>query len=274
MRVRGEPHLFGRFSACFVDRDFRTGGVHSLFHELDRLFQEEFEVPERLAAVFGQWDEIDWWFLRHHRGHKAMATSIDLCRAAELPWAPRLGAGGIRISSAHDGAAATLELSGECHVRRDGRFDAWRAAFPGATDLCWRAWRGSEIAGLAITRDRDGERLILDWALAPGDADAGHALLRGMAGPARLPLRIRFWTSDLFTFTLFQDAGFRVFAGPEVYLAVRTVLPQINHLWLSQVWQVTLADAGVRPLPRLTVGESIVYPPPPGTLDGHGRYGH
>ena len=55
---------------------------------------------------------------------------------------------------------------------------------------------------------------------------------------------------------------------------MRTALPSANHLWLSQEWQVTMADAGVQPLPRLTVGEPIVYPPPPGTLDGRGRYGH
>jgi hypothetical protein len=275
MQVKGEPCIFGRFNACFIDPAYRAGGVHSLFFELDRLFQEEFEVPERLAAVFGQWDEVDWWFLRHLRGHKALATSIDLCRAAEASPAPRSGDEGLRITRVLDGPAPTARLhGGECHVRREGRFDAWRAAFPGASDLGWQAWRGSELAGVAVTRDRGGERLILDWALAPGDADTGHALLRALVGAARTPVRARFWTSDLFTLTLFQDAGFSVFAGSEAHLAVRTVLSQINHLWLSQTWQVTLADAGVKPLPRLTVGEPIVYPPPPGTLDGHGRYGH
>lgn len=275
MLLKGEPHLFGRFNACFIDPAFRAGGVHSLFFELDRLFQAEFEVPERLAAVFGQWDEIDWWFLRHLRGHKALATSIDLGHAGEPSLAPRSGGERIRITRADDGAIPTAGLChGDCHVRREGRFGAWRAAFPGASDLHWQAWRGSELAGVAITRDRGGERLILDWALAADDADVGHALLGALIGAARVPVRARFWTSNLFTLTLFQDAGFRVSAGSETHLAVRTVLSQINHLWLSQEWQVTLADAGVKPPPRLTVGEPIVYPPPPGTLDGHGRYGH
>ena len=284
MQVQGEPHLFGRFSACFIDRAYRAGGVHSLFFELDRSFQEEFELPERLAAVFGQWDEVDWWFLRHLRGHKAVATSIDLCRAAGLPVPGGSsasggdggdGGDGITITNAHDGPASAARLDvGVCGVRRDARFDAWRAAFPGATDQGWQAWRAGELTGVAITRDRSGERLILDWALAPDDAETGHALLRALVADAAAPVRARFWTSDLFTLNVFQDAGFVVAAGSEAYLSVRTVLPRINHLWLSQEWQVTLADAGVRPLPQLTVGESIVYPPPPGTLDGRGRYGH
>ena len=275
MSVTGEAHAFGRFNACFIEPAYRTGGVHSLFVELDRTFQEEFEVRERLAAVFGQWDEVDWWFLRHHRGHRAVATSIDLCHVAILPIPGGPGGDGIDITNTHEGPApASRPDVGACGVRRDDRFDAWRVAFPGASDREWKAWRAGELSGVAITRDRGGERLILDWAVAPHDEQTGHALLRALVGNARMPVRARFWTSDLFTLTLFQDAGFAVVAGAEAYLSVRTVLPSINHQWLSQEWQVTMADAGVQPLPRLTVGEPIVYPPPPGTLDGRGRYGH
>jgi hypothetical protein len=280
MHVKGEEQLFGRFNACFIDEAYRVGGVHGLFLELDRMFQERFEVPERLAAVFGQWDELDWWLLRHLRGHDAVATSIDLRHGVERP--DPGGAGGnddgddeIQITNTIDAAAPSDRLdTGACHVRRDGRFAAWRAAFPGASDQGWQAWRAGELCGMAITRDRDGERLILDWAVAPDDAATGHALLRSLVGEARTPVRARFWTSDLFTLTLFQDAGFLVAAGPEAYLSVRAVQPRINHLWLSQEWQVTMADAGVRPLPRLTVGEPIVSPPSPGTLGGRERYGH
>lgn len=275
MQVKGEPHLFGRFYACFIEPAYRAGGVHSLFNEIDRVFQEEFEVRERLAAVFGQWDEVDWWFLRHTRGHKAVATSIDLCHPADRPVPGGSGGDEIVITNVHDAAVSAARLDvGECGVRRDGGFDAWRAAVPGESDRGWQARRAGEPAGVAITRDRGGERLILDWAVAPDDAETGHALLRAVVDDARTPVRARFWTSDRFTLTLFQDAGFVAVAGSEAYLSVRTVLPSINHLWLSEEWQVTMADAGVRPLPRLTIGEPIVYPPPPGTVDGRGRYGH
>lgn len=278
MQVKGEPQVFGRFNACFIDRAYRTGGVHSLFMELDETFQQEFEVPDRLAAAYGQWDEVDWWFLRHKRGHKVVATSIDLCRAADLPVPDEDGPAGdeqVEVTNVIDADASAARLDGgTCSVRREGPFEAWRVTFPGTSDLGWQAWRAGELSGVAITRDRGGERLILDWAIAPDDAATGRALLRSLVGDASVPVRARFWTPDQFTLSLFQDAGFVVAAGAEAYLSVRTVLPSINHLWLSQEWQVTMADAGVQPLPRLTVGEPIVYPPPPGTLDGRGRYGH
>ena len=94
-----------------------------------------------------------------------------------------------------------------------------------------------------------------------------------MTVDARAPVHTRFWTSDVFTLLRFQEAGFEVEAGPEVYLSVRPVLPHVHHLWLSENWHVTLADAGLRPMPRLTIGEPIVYPPSPGTLRGRQRYG-
>lgn len=273
MRIRNEPRTFGRFYACFIDADFRAGGVHGLFFEIDRMFQETFEVRDRLAAVFGQWDEVDWWFLRHTRGHKAVATSIDLCRPADR--APPDADGIDEIVLANDGepAAGAFDI-GVCGARRDGAFMAWRAAVPGATDREWRASRAGDPTGVAITRDRDDERLLLDWAVASDDETSGRALLRAVIGDGRTPIRARFWTSDPFTLALFQDAGFHAVAGAEAYLSVRTVVPDVSHLWLSEHWQVTMADAGVRPMPRLTIGEPIVYPPPPGTLDGRGRYGH
>ena len=271
MRIRGEPRLFGRFYACFVDPLYRTGGVHGLFVELDEAFRAAFEVRDRLAAVYGQWDELDWWFLRHRRGHKAIATSIDLCRGTADP----LPTGALRITGDDDQPTSSGSLDpGECDVRREDGFDAWRAAVPGSSDRRWRAWRGDALAGIAITRDRAGERLLLDWAVAPDDDEAGRALLAAAVGDGHTPVRARFWTSDTFTMTLFQAAGFTATAGAEVHLSVRTVLPAVDYLWLSESWHVTMADAGVRPMPRLTIGEPIVYPPPPGTADGRGRYGH
>ncbi|GEM_PF-2630009 len=275
MLVKGAAHMFGRFNACFIAEEYRAGGVHSLFMEIDQMFRSEFEVRERLAVVFGQWDEVDWWFLRHTRGHKAIATSIDLCRAVGFPLPAGPSADEIRITNALEGPGAEIRLGvGVCGVQRDGRFDAWRTVFPGASDLGWQAWRGGELRGVAITRERGGERLIIDWSVAPDDFDSGHALLRAVVGGGRMPVRARFWSPHLSTLTLLQKAGFVVVAGAEAFLSVRTVLPSINHLWLSQEWQLTMADAGVQPLPQLTVGEPIVYPPPPGTLDGRGRYGH
>ena len=275
MLVKGEPRLFGRFTACYIEPAYRTGGVHSLFFELDRLFQQQFEETGHLAAVFGQWEEIDWWFLRHHRGHKAVATSIDLVRGAEDPLRDRGAGDGVTITTSQYGADSAPALAvGECGVRRDATFNAWRAAFPGAPCEGWQARREDTLTGVAITRERGDERLILDWAVAPDDEQTGKALLAALMGDGTKPIRARFWTSDLVTLELFQDAGFVVEPGCESYLAVRTALPSINHLWLSQEWQVTTADAGTRALPQLTVGESIVYPPPPGTLDGRGRYGH
>lgn len=268
MQVKGEPLLFGRFHGCFLAPAYRTGGVHALFAALDDLFRETFEVRERLAAVFGQWDESDWWTLRRARGHDAVATSIDLCRPADRPVLD-LGGDELVITRGGDGPtpAGPLEV-GPCGVRRDGAFDAWRAAAPGSSDRLWQAWRADERTGVAITRDRGGERLILDWAVVPDDTDTVRALLRALILDANAPVRTRFWTSDVFTLLLFQEAGFAVDAGAEVYLSVRPVLPHVNHLWLSQNWQVTLADAGVRPMPRLTIGEPIVVPPSPGSLGG------
>ncbi len=271
MRIRGDDYVFGRFYACFIDPAYRTGGVHSLFIELDEMFREAFESRDRLAAVFGQWDELDWWFLRHTRGHKAIATSIDLCRAA----AGALPTGEIRITGVDDGARSPAVLDvGACGVRRDGAFHAWRTAVPGANDRGWCAWREDALVGVAIARDRRDERLLVDWAVAPDDDAAGHALLAAVVGDGHVPVRARFWTSDAFTLALFQAAGFSVEAGTEAYLSTRTVVPGIDYLSLSQSWHVTMADAGVHPLPRLTIGEPIVYPPPPGTADGRGRYGH
>jgi hypothetical protein len=266
MQVKDVPQLFGRFHSCFVDPAYRTGGVHGLFAALDDLFRETFEVRDRLAAVFGQWDEADWWYLRRARGHDAVATSVDLCRPFDLPVLD-LGGDEVVITQGGDGPTPTGPLDvGSCGVRRDGAFDTWRAAAPSSSDRIWQAWRADERTGVAITRDRGGERLILDWAVVPDDTDTVRALLHALIVDAGAPVRTRFWTSDVFTLLLFQEAGFAVLAGAEVYLSVRPVLPHINHLWLSEAWHVTLADAGVRPMPRLTIGEPIVTPPSPGTL--------
>lgn len=268
MLIKGEPLLFGRFHSCFIAPQYRTGSAHSLFAALDELFRDTFEHPERLAAVFGQWDEPDWWHLRRARGHDAVATSIDLHRPVGRPVLGSLG-DAIAITQDGDGAApAGLLKVGSCGVRHEGVFDAWRAAAPGHSDQIWQAWRAGERTGLAITRESGGLRLILDWAVAPGDPESARALLHALIGEAGLPLHTRFWTADVPTLLLFQEAGFVVVAGPEAYLSVRPVLPHVHHLWLSESWHVTLADAGRRPMPRLTIGEPIVHPPPQGSLGG------
>ncbi|MEM7200639.1 MAG: hypothetical protein AAF628_10260 [Planctomycetota bacterium] len=268
MLVKGEPLLFGRFHCCFIEPAYRTGGVHSLLAALDDLFQETFENRERLAAVFGQWDEADWWHLRRARGHDAVATSIDLVRPIDQP-VPERDGDGVVITQGSDGRVPIRSLDvGSCGVRHDGAFDAWRAAAPGRSDRLWQAWRAGERTGVAITRDAGGIRLILDWAVGPEDADSVRALLHAIVVDARAPVHTRFWTSDVSTLLLFQQACFGVLPGPEVYLSVRPVLAHVHQLWLSETWHVTLADAGSRPMPRLTIGEPGVYPPPPGTLGG------
>ncbi len=273
MLVKGEPSLFGRFHSCFIEPAYRTGGVHSLFAALDDLFRETFERRERLGAVFGQWDEADWWHLRRARGHDAVATSIDLRRPADRP-VPELGGDGTVITRGGDGRGPASALGvGQCGVRHNGVFDAWRAAAPGRTDRLWQAWRAGERTGVAITRDAGGVRLILDWAVEPENADSVRALLHAILVDTRAPVHTRFWTSDVFTLLRFQEAGFAVAAGPEVYLSVRPVLPHVHQLWLSETWHVTLADAGLRPIPRLTIGEPTVYPPSPGGLGGRQRGG-
>lgn len=272
MLVKGEPLLFGRFHSCFIEPIYRTGGVHGLFAALDDLFQETFEIRERLAAVFGQWDETDWWHMRRARGHDAVATSIDLRRPADRP-VLELGGNGTVITQDGDGPVPANSLNvGSCGVRHDGVFDAWRAAAPGRSDRIWQAWRAGERTGVAITRDTGGVRLILDWAVGPEDTESVRALLHAMIVDAGAPVHTRFWTSDVPTLLLFQEAGFDVVAGPEVYLSVRPVLPHVHHLWLSETWHVTLADAGLRPMPCLTIGEPIVYPPSPGTSGERQRY--
>ena len=276
MQVLGEPLLFGRFHSCFIEPAYRTGGVHGLFAALDDRFRETFEIRERLAAVFGQWDETDWWHLRRARGHDAVATSIDLRRPADRPTL-ELESDGIVITQGGDGPVASSSVPassldvGSCGVRHDGVFDAWRAAVPGRSDRIWQAWRAGERSGVAITRDTRGVRSILDWAVQPEDTASVRALLHAIIVDARVAVHTRFWTSDKFTMLQFQEAGFDVVAGPEVYLSVRSVLPHVHHLWLWQTWHVTLADVGLRPMPRLGVGEPIVYPPSPGTLGGRQR---
>ncbi len=268
MLVNGEPLLFGRFHSCFVDPVYRTGGVHGLFNALDNLFREAFEIREHLAAVFGQWDEMDWWYLRRARGHDAVATSIDLRCPANHP-VLELGGEGIVITQDGEGSeSANLLKVGNCGVRHDGKLDAWRAAAPGRSDHLWQAWRAGERTGMAITRDIGGVRRILDWTVEPEDTESIRALLHALTVDTGVPVHTRFWTSDVPTLLLFQEAGFQVVAGPEVYLSVRPVLPHLHQLWLSENWHVTLADAGLHPLPRLTIGESIVVPPSPGTWGG------
>ena len=255
-------------TVCYIEPAYRTAGVHSLFVALDDLFRQTFEIRERLAAVFGQWDEADWWHLRRARGHDAVATSMDLQRPAGEP-VRALGDDGVSVTQGVDGPMSATSLDvGRCGVRHDGAFDVWRTSVPGRSDRLWQAWRAGERTGVAITRDADSARWILDWAVSPEDSESARRLLHAVLVDTRTPVRTRFWTSDAATLLLFQEAGFVVLAGPEVYLSVRSVLPHVHQLWLSETWHVTLADAGCRPMPRLTVGEPSVYPPPAGTPAG------
>ena len=221
MLVKGEPLLFGRFHSCFIEPAYRTGGVHGLFAALDDLFQETHQIRERLAAVFGQWDETDWWHMRRARGHDAVATSIDLRRPADRPVFELGGDGTIITQGGDDPVPASSMTSslnvGSCGVRHDGVLDAWRAAAPGRLNRIWQAWRAGERTGVAITRDAGGVRLILDWAVGPEDTDSVRALLHAMIVDAGAPVHTRFWTSDVPTLLLFQEAGFDVVAGPEVW---------------------------------------------------------
>ncbi|MCA8957706.1 MAG: hypothetical protein KDC87_16645 [Planctomycetes bacterium] len=273
MLVSGSPLLFGRLHGCFIEPAYRTGGVHGLFAALYDVFQTTFEIRERLAAVFGQWDEVDWWHMRRTFGHDAVATSIDLHRPAIRPVLELVGEGAV-ITRDGDGSVSARCLDvGSCGVRRSGEFDAWRAVAPGRSDRIWQAWQAGERTGMAITRDAGGVRWILDWAVRPQDSESVRALLHAVIVDACTPVHTRFWTSDVFTLSLFQEAGFEVVAGPEAYLAIHPVLPHIHHLWLSEHWHVTLADAGLRAMPRLTIGEPVVHPPSPGTSGARKRNG-
>lgn len=275
-RVGDARQTFGCYSHCFVDPAYRVGGVHSLLLELDETLREAFDDADRLAATVGLWDEADWWFWRHVRGHEALTTSVDFVRPANAT-AQAGGERTVRVRRDESTADAIAELThegrGECAVVRCGQSIRWRASAPYAKGVVWSVGPTEAIRALAITRDTPTCRQILDLSFAD-DEDAAAALLHALAEDVRLPVRTTLWTADFFTLMVLQRAGFRVAAGREHYVGVRAVLPRLNQQWLANHWTITPADVGEVPMPRLTVGERIVLPAPAGTTSGRARHGH
>lgn len=273
MFVRGEERTFGRFYASFLDPQYRLGGLHSVFLEMDETFEELYENAEGLAAVFGWWDEADWWFLRHVRGHEAVLTSLSL-RRAPGPMPPHEPSEEVEVFDATTEPWDDPLLPGECRTRHDGALARWRHGPAHPRDRAWIAVRYGRVVGVAAARDRAEERVLLDWSIEDGDVTAAPALIRAVVGDGTRSVHMPSWGTRGWTLEFLQACGFRVEAGHEAYLSARISGRGINQLWLGDHWQVTAADVGLTPLPRMTIGEQIVTPPPAGTRNAHVRYGY
>lgn len=256
----------GRLTASFVDPLHRIGGVHGLGPALVR----EFLATCGFELVFGWLDEADWWALRVHHGFVAVGTSVELARPAGPCEGPDPGFDAV---PADEEALERWErplVGGASGTRRDGRLVAFRTGGPWSGDRAWLARRGEEVVGCALVRETGARRLLLDWAVEPGDEEAAFALLRAVTEGGRAVVAPR-WTSSEWT-TWLGHRGFRVRAGDERVLAARLLAPGLDAQKLREGWPVLAADAGVAPMARLLADEDVVTPPPPGTETGRGPH--
>ena len=264
MDVRGELLTFGRLFGCFVNEDHRIGGRHSLLVEMLSAFREEFESKAKLAMVFGRFQEPDFWFLRKIADFQAISTGSTLVRVPSAR--KRLNSEFVvRADEALLSSILEPPVEGLCQVRRTGDLLRYRIGGPHADAVVLCLVRGQRFRAMAAYRDQGDERLLVDFHVKDGALGDGQALLDAVIEDGQRRVKTWIWNPDRFVLHLLQDAGFVVAPAEETYLAARWAFRGLKQPWLHRHWQVMAMDLGEADQRALTVGETIVSPPPLGT---------
>lgn len=246
--------------------ELRIGGVHSLLVAIDEAFAERCEGPDRaFQVVVARWDEQDVWWFRRQRDYEPIAASIEFAGHV----APAVPPAGVRLTVVAAAAidAAAVDLGAVMGLRRTGELLRRRAALPGRRTVVGQ--RDGRVVAWAIGRDRDEAVELEDVAVDWGDQPLTAALLAAVAG-AR-PLRVTRWTDQEPEVAAWQAAGLRL-AGPEHLLAARVSAFGLAPPTIAEFASFGALDVGAAPLPRLTLNERIVTPPPPGTRSTQGDH--
>jgi hypothetical protein len=269
MVLHGDPVVFGRVYAPWVEPGLRVAGVHGAFFEMSGIFRELFEGTS-IAATFGVFADADWWTLRRLTEFEPVRTELLLVRR---PGPHRAHAGAIEIARVTPEALAewTAPLAlGACHARRDGGTVGFRLGGPYRGDAAWMAVREGRPAGLVAVRDAGDVRTILDLSVPEGDEEAAHALLDAAIGDGSREIRVPWFTRSPW-FLLAQRKGFRAVASDLPYVGIRSPRARLQASWLMQHWDAGAADLGLRAPPRMLASEETVTTAPPGTLTARDR---
>lgn len=276
--AQGRPATFARLTACWVHPAYVTGGLHSVFVEMDETFAEAFESSQGIAVLFGIVEESDWWFLRRFRDFVPVRTTVRLQAPASGTPVAEASDGDVNVIEPDAGSLAgspdTLDL-GECTAVRSGVTLAVRlhAAGPGARVFVAR--RAGVTVGAAITAPAaaDGTLELVDWAVPEGDVPVARRLWDAAITACGAPVLIENAGAGPWVL-FFQRNGCRVAAGPERYLIARKSVNRLHAEWLAEHWALTTADVGGKATAEgtLSAGEAAVAPPPPGTLTGSDRH--
>jgi hypothetical protein len=285
MIVRGERVRFGVFAGCFLERAYRSGGLHSVFAEMDETFAELHEGRDegRFACVVGRFAESDWWTLRRLRDFTPVRTEVDL--VLEGVAARRASATDEKATRADDALFAhwTEPLSpDEIGVVRDGPLMHAREKLlvppqGGPAHGTRVVVRDGRVVAAALFDDsQDGVAEIRDWCVPEGDDSAAKALLDALFA-SRAPAMVApvFGRSPWLLFL--QRAGFQVrpaaWGGErEPYLVARSSHPRCDAERLAETWFVTAADVCRFPMPPCQIPEPVTTPPPAGTRSGSDRH--
>ena len=263
VRIDGEPAHFVQAVDSFADPEYVRGLRRpGPFVVTGYPFAANYggPPPERTPVMYGLPVRPAWRIGRKFLGYELLRTQNKLSAAPERVDPAALGTStGVELEEVarftEEVAALGERLAGTAPVVTDrtrAHLD-WRFAdHPERTYAVALARSGSTggaLRGYAVFRRGDfdgeqGEGLICDWAVAPGDGAAGAALLAWLVERARaegcprlttfLPDRAAAWL-DL------QRAGLRV-APTRYFLVGRPYEPRYTMRWLRASWSYTPAD--------------------------------
>jgi hypothetical protein len=203
--------------------------------------------PVKTAERIGQ-RYLEYKFLR----------SVDyLCRPAAE--GSTEGPGSITVERVRDLPAGTDELAARvasrrgCMVERGARYLRWRYLdAPGAPYELHTAWRGGELAGLAVLRVRHelvpAACTIADWLVPDDDDEAVAALVAVATARARGSGRqtvMAVFADPSPEHAALRARGFAVVPSADLLerrLTHRIYHPRMTTEWLAEHWWYTLGD--------------------------------
>jgi hypothetical protein len=255
--LEGEAALFGQGVDHFADPAYRRGLRRgSLLALLGNTIAERVggSGPERDSIMWGAPVPAAWRVGKTMVKYELIRTQLKL--VAEPGSMGAAAAPGVELEELSEFPADVADLCtraapafGAMAVRDKAQLD-WRfVRHPLQRYTLVAARRGAGLVGYAVWRvgDFDGEQgegLLCDWLVQPGDAEAGNALLAWAAERSRaagVERLTTFCADSAPDWIVLQRAGF--LARPSRYFIIgRNYVKRLTMRWLHRRWYYTIGD--------------------------------